>query len=334
MWQVLEPNIETVRRRLAASFGCDPEEMAITRNASEALQIAQLGIALKAGDEVVTTNQDYGRMLDTWEQRVSRDGIKLTKVSFPVPPKSMDVLADRLLSGDHAGDEGAALLPHHQSHRADLPGETHCRRSPATRHQDRRRRRSRVCAFPVHREGPRLRLLRHQSAQVAAGADRDRLPVCEAGEHQGPLAADAGCGQPRRQHPQVRGDRHASGGEPQCDRRSADVPRGDRHRAEGGAPPLPAGSLGDPPGEESPRVRIHTNLDPQHSCAIGNVQLTGVPTGKVVSRLWERWRIIATPIVHDEYEGLRVTPNVYTTLEEIDTFAGAMEEISAKGITD
>ena len=75
MWQILEPNIETVRRRLAAEFGCDPEEIAITRNASEALQIAQLGIDLKAGDEVVTTNQDYGRMLDTWDQRARRDGI-------------------------------------------------------------------------------------------------------------------------------------------------------------------------------------------------------------------------------------------------------------------
>ncbi len=98
MWQILEPNIESVRRRLAAEFGCDPEEMAITRNASEALQIAQLGIELKTGDEVVTTNQDYGRMLDTWQQRVRRDGIKLTQVSFPVPPKSMDVLAERLLN--------------------------------------------------------------------------------------------------------------------------------------------------------------------------------------------------------------------------------------------
>ena len=37
MWQLLEPQIESVRRRLASSFGCDPEEMAITRNASEAL---------------------------------------------------------------------------------------------------------------------------------------------------------------------------------------------------------------------------------------------------------------------------------------------------------
>ena len=98
MWQILEPNIESVRRRLAAAFGCSPDEMAITRNASEALQIAQLGIDLKPGDEVVTTNQDYGRMLDTWDARVRRHGITVKKISFPVPPPSMDDLADRLIS--------------------------------------------------------------------------------------------------------------------------------------------------------------------------------------------------------------------------------------------
>ena len=88
MWQVLEPNIESVRRELARDIGADPETIAITRNASEALQIAQLGIDLKPGDEVLTPNQDYGRMMQTWEQRVARDGIKLTKISFPVLTKS------------------------------------------------------------------------------------------------------------------------------------------------------------------------------------------------------------------------------------------------------
>jgi isopenicillin-N epimerase len=51
-----------------------------------------------------------------------------------------------------------------------------------------------------------------------------------------------------------------------------------------------------------------------------------------LNKLWTRWRIIATPIVHAEYEGTRITPNVYTTLEEIDTFAQAMEELAAKGV--
>ena len=92
MWQVLEPNIEGVRRTLAADAGVDPETLAITRNASEALQIAQLGLSLKPGDEVLTTNQDYGRMLQTWEQRVTRDEIKLTKISFPVPPSNADLV--------------------------------------------------------------------------------------------------------------------------------------------------------------------------------------------------------------------------------------------------
>ena len=96
MWNQMEPNVETVRRNLAAEIGCDSEELAITRNASEGLQIAQLGLDLKAGDEVVTTNQDYGRMLDTWDQRVRRDKIVVNKISFPVPTTNLSELTDRI----------------------------------------------------------------------------------------------------------------------------------------------------------------------------------------------------------------------------------------------
>ena len=95
MWRILEPEVEAVRRRLAGSFGCDPEELAITRNASEALEICQLGLDLKAGDEVLTTNQDYPRMLTTWRQREKRDGIVLKLISFPVPLKDPNELAER-----------------------------------------------------------------------------------------------------------------------------------------------------------------------------------------------------------------------------------------------
>ena len=95
MWRVLEPQIETVRQRLAGEFGCDPEELAITRNASESLEICILGLDLKAGDEVLTTNQDYPRMITAWRQRERREGIKLNQISFPVPPPSMDDLYQR-----------------------------------------------------------------------------------------------------------------------------------------------------------------------------------------------------------------------------------------------
>src|SRR5262245_53223157 len=95
MWQLLEPQVESVRARLAGAFGCDPEEMAITRNASESLETCILGLDLKAGDEVLTTNQDYPRMLTTWRQRERREGIVLKTISFPVPPPSMDDVVDR-----------------------------------------------------------------------------------------------------------------------------------------------------------------------------------------------------------------------------------------------
>ena len=108
---MIDRNIETARRRLAAEFGADPEEIAITRNASESLQIAQMGLDLEPGDEIVTTEQDYGRMLTTWDQRVRRDKVTLTRIDFPVPTTQKDLL-ERLTSAV-AADQGAALLPHH-----------------------------------------------------------------------------------------------------------------------------------------------------------------------------------------------------------------------------
>jgi len=329
MWQILEPNVESVRRRLAAAFGCDAEELAITRNASEALQIAQLGIHLEKGDEVVTTNQDYGRMLDTWEQRVRRDGIKLTKVSFPVPPPTLKELADRLF---------AAITPQtkvlHFCHITNLTGQIF----PVKRICDEARKRGiktivdgahAFAHFPfkagdlgcdyygtslhkwllapigtgflyVRREN--IRSLWPLTPASASKAD-DIRKFEEIGTH--PAANHNAIAEAMSFHEGIG-----------IERKAARL----RYLRDRWASRLAA----------NPKVRLHTNLDPAHSCAIGTVQITGVPTPKLVARLWERWRIIATPIVHPEYEGARITPNVYTTLDEIDTFASAMEQIAAE----
>jgi len=85
MWRILEPQREPVRRRLGRNFGCDPEEIALTRNASEGLQICQLGMDLERGDEVLTTTQDYGRMITTFKQRERREGIRLVQFQVPIP---------------------------------------------------------------------------------------------------------------------------------------------------------------------------------------------------------------------------------------------------------
>lgn len=85
MWRELEPQRETVRAMLARLFGADAEEIAITRNASEGLQILQLGFDLESGDEVLCTDQDYPRMIKTFQQRERREGIVLRRFPIPTP---------------------------------------------------------------------------------------------------------------------------------------------------------------------------------------------------------------------------------------------------------
>ncbi|HEX6283501.1 MAG TPA: aminotransferase class V-fold PLP-dependent enzyme, partial [Pyrinomonadaceae bacterium] len=89
MWQILEPQSETIRTGLAEIFGCDREEIAITRNASESLEILLMGMDFKPGDEILTTTQDYPRMLTTLRQRERREGLVLKMVKIPIPPKDV-----------------------------------------------------------------------------------------------------------------------------------------------------------------------------------------------------------------------------------------------------
>ncbi|HHF51277.1 MAG TPA: aminotransferase class V-fold PLP-dependent enzyme, partial [Candidatus Aminicenantes bacterium] len=58
-WRILRHRKELIRKRLADTFGCSPEEIAFTRNVTESMQIALLGLELKKGDEVLTTTHDY-----------------------------------------------------------------------------------------------------------------------------------------------------------------------------------------------------------------------------------------------------------------------------------
>src|SRR5215217_3753958 len=93
MWQLLEPQSETIRTGLAEIFGCDREEIAITRNASESLEILLMGMDFKSGDEILTTTQDYPRMLTTLRQRELREGLKLNLIKIPVAPKDVNDIA-------------------------------------------------------------------------------------------------------------------------------------------------------------------------------------------------------------------------------------------------
>src|SRR5262249_16765832 len=85
LWKIQEPQREPVRERVAKQWGVDPEEIAFTRNSSESLQICQQGMELKKGDEVLTTTQDYPRMITTFRQRARRELIALKQFKIPIP---------------------------------------------------------------------------------------------------------------------------------------------------------------------------------------------------------------------------------------------------------
>src|SRR5213594_4676649 len=99
MWQILEPQCETIRTGLAELFDCDREEIAITRNASESLEILLAGMDFKSGDEILTTTQDYPRMLTTLRQREKREGLKLKLIQIPIAPKNLGEISSAFEKG-------------------------------------------------------------------------------------------------------------------------------------------------------------------------------------------------------------------------------------------
>ncbi len=331
MWRVLEPQIESVRQRLARAFGCDPEEMAITRNASEALEIAQFGLDLKPGDEVLTTDQDYPRMLTTWDQRARRDGIVVKKVSFPDPPPSMQFLVDMF--------EGA-ITPRtrviHFCHITNLSGQIFPVREIC------RLARSRgidtivdgahaFAHFPFKRDdlecdyyGTSLHkwlLAPHGTGFLYARRDKiEKIwPLMaapegmnanirkfeEIGTH--PAANHNAIAEALTFHNGIGPERKAARLRYLRDRwmKRLDGQRG---------------------------VKLYTSYDPAMSCGLANVGIEGVEPGALTQHLWKTRRIIVTSIGHPACTGIRVTPNVYTTLAEIDRFAEAMEEVILKGL--
>ncbi len=331
MWQVLEPEIESVRRRLAASFGCDPEEMAITRNASEALEIVQLGLPLERGDEVLTTTQDYPRMLTTWRQRERREGIVVKEISFPVPPPSQDDLADRI---ERAITPKTKVI--HICHITNLTGQI----------------------FPVKRI---CQLGRARGIEVIVdGAHayahfpftRDELDCDYYGTslHKW-LLAPHGTGFLYVRKAKIERVWPMMAAPPEMNANVRKFEEIGTHPAanhnaiaealtfhEGIGPERKAARLRylfqrwAKRLEKLPKVKILTPYDPPQSCGLASVAVEGMDVNKLVAFLWDKYRIIVTPIVHKEFSCVRVTPNVYTTAAEIDRFGDVMEEVIRKGL--
>lgn len=330
--EMLYPGFEVVRRRLAQRFGCDSDEIALTRNTTEALEIVQLGMPLQRGDEVVTTTQDYPSMITAWRQREKRDGIVLRMVPVPTPPRSVDDLFSAVTSAVTAKTKVI-----HVSHITFTAGQI----------------------FPVRRIN---RFARERGIEVVVDGGhsfaqwpftRDELDVDYYGTslHKW-LSAPVGTGflyvrkekipkiWPLFAHPDPQGgdirkfeqigtfpvhvrnpitealDFYESIGP---DRKAARL-RFLRRRWMNAL-------------KDVPKVRMLTPDAEEMSCAIGTMRIEGIGAQALTDHLMAKHRIHVRPrFVPDEWEGIRVTPNVYTTLEEVDSFARAVRDIATRGI--
>ncbi len=331
MWAWIEPEIESVRRRLAGSFGCDPEEMAITRNASEALEIVQLGLPLQRGDEVLTTTQDYPRMITTWKQRERRDGIVLKQISFPVPPPSLDDLASRI---EQAITPRTKII--HFCHITNLTGQI----------------------FPVRKI---CQLGRARGIEVIVdGAHayahfpftRDELDCDYYGTslHKW-LTAPIGTGFLYVRKEKIEKLWPLMAAPPDLNGNIRKFEEIGTHPAANHNAIAEALDFYDAIGperkaarlrflrdrwarrlEKLPGVKLLTSYDPTQSCGLASFTPGALDVGKVTAYLYDKQRIIVTPIVHPEFNCLRITPNVYTTAAEIDRFADVMEDLLRKGL--
>jgi isopenicillin-N epimerase len=325
MIRELEPKVESARRMIADAAGCDPEEIAITRNSSESLEIAQLGIDLKPGDEVLTTNQDYPRMLTTFRQRERREGIKLKTISFPVPVPSMDDLYKRF--EDAVTPRTKAILICHITNRTGqifpvrrICDMAHARGIPVIvdgAHA--------FSHFPfnisdLHCDYYGVSLHKWTFAPIGTGflyVNKSRIRKTWA------MMASS-----ERQDDDIRkfeevGTHPAANHDAICEalifnqnigieRKAARL----RYLRDRWATPLAKNS----------KVKILHNPDPAMSCGIGMLGLAGADPAKLVESLRSKYAIYTALMPHEEYIGIRVTASVYTTVKEVDYFVSAVEK--------
>src|SRR5436190_136532 len=333
MWSVLEPRIESVRRELARDFGCDAEEMAITRNASESNETMILGLDLKRGDEVIITTQNYPRMQTTWRQRERRDGVVIKAVRQDTPPKSADEYVSRIAEAITPRTRVIEVM-----HISFMTGYI----APVRRIVDLARPKGiavfvdgahAYAHFPFTRDdlgadfyGTSLH--KWLMAPIGTGflyVRRDKIkstwPLMAGGTDQEDNI---------RKYEEI-------GTHPAANHNAIAVALA-FHRAIGSDRKIARlrylrNRWADRVVKESGgRARMLTPMGPNESGAIAVIAFDGLEIAKLQPWLYAKHKIVSTPLVHAEFQGLRVTPNVYTTLDEVDRFAEVLISALQKGI--
>ena len=331
MWQILEPQSETIRTGLAELFGCDREEIAITRNASESLEVLLMGMDFKSGDEILTTTQDYPRMLTTLRQREKREGLSLKLIQIPIPPKNLNEIVRAFENG--ITNRTRLIL---MAHQVNITGQI----TPVKA----------VCDMARAKGIETIVDGAHSFAQFYFKQKDLGCDYFGTSLHKW-LYAPKGTGLLYVKRSKIPAIWPLMAAE---SKQANDIRKFEEIGTHSAAPKLAIGEallfhngIGGKRKEarlrylsrywmnrlkDVPNVRFNTSFDPNQSCAIANVNIQGVNPTAIGSYLFDKHRIFTTPIIHEEFQGIRITPNVYTTLGELDRFCETMEMIARKGL--
>jgi selenocysteine lyase/cysteine desulfurase len=317
------------RKQLADLLGCSHEEVIITRNTTESLDTIIAGIDWRAGDEAVMAEQDYGAMLDMFKLQARRHGLVNRLVSLPNHPESDEALIQlyeqaitpktRLLMVCHMVNITGQILPVRKivemAHRhevevmvdgahafaqldfqiADLGG---CDYYGTSLHK--------WLGAPL---GAGLLYVRKDKIKPlwplfgdSSVADDDIRKLNHTGTH--PVATDLAIQDAIRFHQQI--------GIARKEARLRFLQRYWTEQVRG-----------------QPNITLNTPAGPTRACAIANVGVNGKAPAELAKILFDRYKIFTVAIDSANVHGVRVTPHLYTTTEELDTFVRALREIAA-----
>lgn len=327
MWRILDQGREGLRLKLADIAGVSADEICINRNATEGLNTVIFGLDLKPGDEVVLSKYDYPNMMNAWKQREKRDGIKLVWIDIPQPTEDDKTIVDL-----YAKAITSKTKIVHVTHMINWSGNL----VPV-----------KAIADMAHAKGCEVIVdAAHSFAQIDFKLSDTGADYLATSLHKW-LGAPLGSGLLYIKKEKIKKVwALLSAPNPDGD----DIRKFENLGTRNMAAEMAIGAAVDFHNvigikRKEARLRylknywlekaiklkgavVCTSMKPQNSCAIGNIGFENWKANDIEAKLYEKQKIHTTSIILEKINGIRVTPNVYTSMYDLDLLVKGLTDIS------
>lgn len=318
---------DRITAALAEFVGCAAENLVVTRNTTESLDLVISGFPWKKGDEAIYAVQDYGAMQVMFEQVEKRHGIGLRKVSVPNHPENDEEIV-RLYENEITAQTKLIMI----SHMINITGHI----LPVKK----------ICQM-AHRYGVQVLVDgAHCIGHFEFNIEDFDCDYYGSSLHKW-LATPLGAGLLYVK------SKHIPNIWPLLADHEKDPTKIRRLSHTGTHPVATDLTIIDAISylnwigleqkenrlrylktywqealKDTPNIIINTSFDPWRSCGIGNVGLKNMKPAILAKRLFEEFNVFTVAIDYANVKGCRISPNVFTTKDELDTFIDAMKKLS------